>query len=1382
MNQTKPAYFDSIQKKASERWDKLQTDPELAAPWWQLFKQIQSPRHVLSELLQNADDAEAVEVSIEIQNVKNQDVFSFWHNGKDFTQDDFASLCRFGYSNKRLLHTIGFRGIGFKSVFSLGETVGVRTPTLTFVFKKERFTQPEWWEKARPTSDGRTGIFVEIAETNRRDELQKNITDWFDNPFSLLFFNHIRRIQTAGRSIDWQKTEDGPVPQSEWMARSDEPEKPYLLIRSDFENFPENCLQEIQRERMVTESETFDLPPCKIDLALSAPGKLFVVLPTGVALDLPFAINAPFIQDPARFKIKDPVLSPTNRWLLQRAGDLAARTLLKWLENADLDLEKRARAYQLIPPDAVKDDNSLENACKQVISEAFWLRLQDEAYVLAENGKLFKAGQVVSIPSVFWQIWTKNQLTQLTDQIHKNKSLVCQHLSIGHLQKLEKRRAVERISDPKIASVLEKYASPKPKSWAALLDLWDWCESNFTGNCKSAKICPVVGQNTLYSAKEIAYFRLDETEIRTEDRALLAQHLHILDENWLKYLSREEQTSQKKQADKVKRAQMLLFRLGLESPAQPSEIFAQVIENFFAQERSLADTVRLTQLAAKFKIEVPDSFVYVVRSGARRRASEMVMYPLTPQLEGFIPTDMHDDLFLHLDYTREFFACTKQTWNDWIRSGKTKIQFTLIPKQCEIRGYYPDVMANQRGYYGSIAPKQYRSSNYVLVDWDFPKEYWECWTNYAQQNNLFWVELLQFLSTMAMHQVEYAQIFQAHKHRLDWRKPLTPPEILPGWIMRLRGIPCLRDTRGNLALPHELMRRTPQTEPLLDIERFIDASLDTPTIRPILDLLGVRSTPTGPEQIMQRIRALAQAEKPPILELAKWYSRLDQLWDACTTEQQQQVRADFAQNALIFSEDNLWHTAETIFLQANEADVAGAALIHNEFRSLALWHKIGVPERPTLQSALEWLKTLPIGEKLAASDAQRIKKLLAQYPQIVWETCNAWLTLSGMWQAAEQIRYAFTMQSLTEWTHLFDWVKDATADLKMLDKRTLSETPFCEIPRLASLLEYRHETPVVVQQSTIFKWLNNLAIHLCHIRLDDDALTQSTRQVAQRLAQTRCQQANVLNVLAYLDEKPAGRPVSAPLVWVGTTLYWTDMPQGRLAKILAERLSAAFSWDEMSNILAYCFERDDSQIEAYLRENYHLEDIPIVLPEPPTLPEEPVLAANTPPVAARNHNIAVTESDLPPDSDIATPRPDSNVSLPKERLPQSPKPSLVERFAYSCGFEKHSNDRFVHPDNGEQLLKQEGSFAWVWCSAQGEPMRYYWVKEHCLQEKPLEIAFEIYNLLERFQDNHALLLKNIDGEPFVIPGKQVVFGLKAKKLSLHPATFRLTINHSPNGA
>src|SRR5271170_2661276 len=155
-----PHYFEPIRETAAKRWDQLERDPGLAGPWHQLFRQVQSPRHVLSELLQNADDAGATDASVALRD----GVFVFEHNGEDFSGDHFASLCRFGYSNKRTLHTIGFRRVGFKSTFSLGDTVEVRTPTLAVCFKKKRFTEPVWVPDARPTQH--TVIQVRIADRN----------------------------------------------------------------------------------------------------------------------------------------------------------------------------------------------------------------------------------------------------------------------------------------------------------------------------------------------------------------------------------------------------------------------------------------------------------------------------------------------------------------------------------------------------------------------------------------------------------------------------------------------------------------------------------------------------------------------------------------------------------------------------------------------------------------------------------------------------------------------------------------------------------------------------------------------------------------------------------------------------------------------------------------------------------------------------------------------------------------------------------------------------------------------------------------------------------------------------------------------------------------
>ena len=63
---------------------------------------------------------------------------------------------------------------------------------------------------------------------------------------------------------------------------------------------------------------------------------------------MPFSLNATFVQDPDRKRIKDPATSPTNNWLLKRVGRLAGYSITKWLMNNTLDLFERAQAYGLL--------------------------------------------------------------------------------------------------------------------------------------------------------------------------------------------------------------------------------------------------------------------------------------------------------------------------------------------------------------------------------------------------------------------------------------------------------------------------------------------------------------------------------------------------------------------------------------------------------------------------------------------------------------------------------------------------------------------------------------------------------------------------------------------------------------------------------------------------------------------------------------------------------------------------------------------------------------------------------------------------------------------------------------------------------------------------
>ncbi|HET8572906.1 MAG TPA: DUF3883 domain-containing protein [Edaphocola sp.] len=89
------------------------------------------------ELLQNADDAGAHKFKI----LKEGDLLFVANDGRAFNQQDLESLCRSASSNKLRGQTIGYRGIGFKSVVGFAKEIYLFSEGIELVFSKERTKQ-----------------------------------------------------------------------------------------------------------------------------------------------------------------------------------------------------------------------------------------------------------------------------------------------------------------------------------------------------------------------------------------------------------------------------------------------------------------------------------------------------------------------------------------------------------------------------------------------------------------------------------------------------------------------------------------------------------------------------------------------------------------------------------------------------------------------------------------------------------------------------------------------------------------------------------------------------------------------------------------------------------------------------------------------------------------------------------------------------------------------------------------------------------------------------------------------------------------------------------------------------------------------------------------
>jgi hypothetical protein len=88
-----------------------------------------------TELLQNADDAKSTKFVVRFYD----DKLIVANDGLEFTPEDLMSLCRSGSSNKkRGSGTIGYRGIGFKSLAGISSEITVISGSISFRFSKNK--------------------------------------------------------------------------------------------------------------------------------------------------------------------------------------------------------------------------------------------------------------------------------------------------------------------------------------------------------------------------------------------------------------------------------------------------------------------------------------------------------------------------------------------------------------------------------------------------------------------------------------------------------------------------------------------------------------------------------------------------------------------------------------------------------------------------------------------------------------------------------------------------------------------------------------------------------------------------------------------------------------------------------------------------------------------------------------------------------------------------------------------------------------------------------------------------------------------------------------------------------------------------------------------
>ncbi len=1380
-----PQYFEQIRNKAAQRWDQLEADKELAGPWWQLFRQIQSPRHVLSELLQNADDAGAHSAEVRIED----GVFIFEHDGEDFTEEQFASLCRFGFSNKRHLHTIGFRGIGFKSTFSLGDVVKLVTPTLSVRFLRHRFTEPTWIDTAHHTL--RTQISVRLRDEQVRREIEKSLEEWANSTLSLLFFQSIRSLKIGDYEIARAVIGEGPVRGSERIQLASDDEQEIIRISSPLEEFPANAIEEIRQERMAVDPD-FSLPPCRVEIVVGVPGeqRLYVVLPTDKQTKLPFSVNAPFVQDPARMGIKDPSISPTNRWLLERVGRLATESMRKWLSQEQCDQAERAEAYCLLPDYRIESEDCDWCVCS-VIAEY----LVEHPVLLASDGVLVT--QCFVPPYSFYNIWDPDQIVIFAGSGYN--AVLCQSIWPDYRERLKNWGLISIDSDLEVVDWFKTHQVPRPTRFDQLVLLWTYVLKNYPSWRRSSfgslRILPVESMERLHPAEHLVRIGDSIRGISEEEAAFLSEYLLFFDRLILRTAVERLKNSD------ANDSQIILDILQKTNLEKDSTVRV-IVERAYFQLNPKYDPIKLVRFAhivGFLNTDIPNGFLYVTQDGACRPVTHDLALDISGRLEAFLPYQYGRSHLLHEDYLIDLPPERRSQWIEWAESTRSGLcSFVGIVEQS--KGIYETLRLNNwiEDHGGEVLTDDkypIKRKNFRGVDYDFDpivlQSLEKLSSDFQQaESQPIWAQVVDLIASDpqgAWKERIHAKCFQCGN---SYEYTLSCGTLRASWVRHLAHTRCLPDTDGIFREPHELLMRNEKTEPLMGIEPFVRRDYDIKELQDLLLALGVRNTPGSPGSVLDRIRIFAGHATPPENELIKLYERLNGLLKHCTETELQTVRKTFAEQRMIYTQEGVWAFPHEVFRIIPGGEMVGIFRILPALQNLPLWGRIGVMHEPTGDILLQQIKSLTSGSHIEPGERDRIRMILSREPYRAWNETGHWLSLDSVWEPISEYSYFTSRNAGVGTDGLYPTVKGRTADLRMIDANDVdalvSTTGLEDLRSALALRVTLHEE--CAESRGVKPWMATLGKALSRVRHDDPAEEERMREIGTRIAGTVWTPVTELGVTPYLSGNPAGREQRVEVFWGDRTLYVQKMPLGRLLNVVPKELAKAVSSSLVKDAIVHCYDREPDVVTAYCEENFAL------LPEG-AVTEDETKPDQQPPDASPDEKPAIIHIG-------GGRRADAEESMGNgDTIPESPEPSrsqeeitddvgskslvsrknsterlrrrslieiLAEKLRYQWDPVAH---RYIHSD-GSWLQKGETPFHLETYTPDGEIIGRFWVYDGALS-KGVEMPAEVWGMIEKDPRRTAVILRADDDGLDAISGTKLLEMVKAEELGLFPAKFRL---------
>lgn len=345
------------------------------------------------ELLQNAVDAHRATDCLNVSICIQEGYLIFMHNGDAFTNEDIEGICFVGRKGEKVRNAkkIGYKGIGFKSVFGISSKVFVHTGNQCFRFDKDywRSYWNENWSSSfgpKPTDLSEYTMPWQVIPIDSEvpfsfDEKNANVATYIaidpedeqkladsikglmqscrfliflkDNNIKMSFDHHGNTLCTIEKRtlnnevvLYLNGTED-----SRWMVYQN-PEVPLNLTEEQKRRIEKHKSTPDKLKKAVSFDLSFAIAVEDGKLKKAEDAVLYTYLPTSYSFGdgFPFLVNANFITDEGRQHLD--VDAEWNKVLISKIPE----EYLKWIASFS---KKHSNYYEVLPKKSYGSTNEL---------------------------------------------------------------------------------------------------------------------------------------------------------------------------------------------------------------------------------------------------------------------------------------------------------------------------------------------------------------------------------------------------------------------------------------------------------------------------------------------------------------------------------------------------------------------------------------------------------------------------------------------------------------------------------------------------------------------------------------------------------------------------------------------------------------------------------------------------------------------------------------------------------------------------------------------------------------------------------------------------------------------------------------------------------------